>query len=79
MTEENVIFAACFALRGHCTHINILWFCSWSARFALGCKSIRVKVLISIRVYVSIISSKVSSGSDITKRFTLVREFDGLI
>ena len=74
-----MIFAACFALRGHGTHINILWLCSWSARFALACKSIRVKVLISIRVYVSIISSKVSSGSDITKRFTLVREFDGLI
>jgi len=30
----------------------------------LGCKSIRVKVLINIRVYVSIISSKVSSGSE---------------
>ena len=28
------------------------------------CKSIRVKVLINIRVYVSIISSKVSSGSE---------------
>ena len=65
MTEENVFFAACFALRGHAdgTHINILWFCSWSARFVLGCKSIRINVLINIR----------------TKRFTLVREFDGLI
>ena len=75
-----MIFAACFALRGHGTHINILWFCSWSARFALGCKSIRVKVLINIRVYVSIISSKVSSGSEYKlSDFTLVREVDGLI
>ena len=64
LTEKNVIFAACIALRGHGTHINIQWFCSWSARFALGCKNIRVKVLIDIRVYVSIISSKVSSGSE---------------
>ena len=33
-----MIFAACIALRGHGTHINILWFSSWSARFALGCR-----------------------------------------
>ena len=65
LTEENVMFAACFALKGHGTDINIPWFCSWSAGFALGCKSTRVKVLINmIRVYVSIIFSKVSSGSE---------------
>ena len=39
-------------------------FGSMSARFALGCNSIRVKVLINIKVYVSIICSKVSSGPE---------------